>query len=69
MTKEKRSGRPARHEGPFAAVTITLPISLIDKIERERTEAGDADPGRSGFIASILHDRYERREKELAGAA
>ncbi len=69
MHREKRTGRPALHDGPFAAVTITLPISILDKIERERREAGDQDPGRSGFIASVLHDRYEQREKELARAS
>lgn len=51
-----------------ANVAITLPISTLNALEAERA-AAEKDPGRSGLIARILRDHYERREKELAGVA
>lgn len=72
MRDEKQADRPMATDGPFAGVAVTLPISILEKIERERKAleaAGNKGRGRSGVITAILHEHYERQEKEAVGAA
>lgn len=65
---EEASALPVRPREQRATFSVSLPISIVNEIDRERQETS-ISAGRSGLITQILRDHYDaRREKELAGA-